>query len=223
MDVMIISMYSQSEIGDYETCLRYLAQLSPEIVLPKVMIKINSSLNILTEPQVMIASINCLNSIASTIFMSDKQNIKIDIHLYPLLMKLLEGLDVNDWEKLRSTFRLFGTLTELMPIIESESELKINNKITENELKLYLTKSQFENFVLEIIKRCFRAIENNSSVNAYHLDRDNFYESTDEQTVLNNGLNYSLKRVFSKCSLIIFEVINEKKLKLFISILMNIL
>ncbi len=215
MDVMMISMFSQSGKSDSETCLRYLAQLSPEIVLPKVMHKINSSLDTLTEPQRMIASINCLNTIASTIFMSTKQNIKIQTHLYPLLTNLLEGLDVNDSEKLRSTFTLFGTFAELMPIIEKESELEIKNNFTENELKLCLIESQFENFVLELIERCFKAIENISSINTYRLDRDDCDLLTDEQTVLNNGLNYSLKRILSKCSPLIFEVIKEKFKKKF--------
>jgi proteasome activator subunit 4 len=204
MDVMMISMFSQSGNSDSDTCLRYLAQLSPEIVLPKVTHKINTSLDTLTEPQRMIASINCLNTIASTIFMNTKQNIKIEIK------SLLEGLDVNDPEKLRSTFTLFATFTELMPIIESESELEISNNFIENELKLCLTESQFENFVLELIERCFKAIENISAINTYRLDRDNCDSLTDEQIDLNNGLNYSLKRILSKCSPLIFEVIKKK-------------
>jgi proteasome activator subunit 4 len=214
MDVMMISMFSQSGKSDSETCLRYLAQLSPEIVLPKVMHKINTSLDTLTEPQRMIASIDCLNTIASTIFMSTKQNIKIESHLYPLLTSLLEGLDVNDSEKLRSTFTLFGTFAELMPIIGDESELELNN-FTEIELKLCLTESQFEKLVLELIERCFKAIENISSINAYRLDRDNCDPLTDEQIVLNNGLNYSFKRILSKCSPLIFEVIKENFFKNF--------
>jgi hypothetical protein len=147
--------------------------------------------------------------------MSTKQNIKIQTHLYPLLTNLLEGLDVNDSEKLRSTFTLFGTFAELMPIIEKESELEIKNNFTENELKLCLIESQFENFVLELIERCFKAIENISSINTYRLDRDDCDLLTDEQTVLNNGLNYSLKRILSKCSPLIFEVIKEKFKKKF--------
>ncbi len=58
--------------------------------------KISTTLDTMIEPQRMIALIDRLNPIASTIFMSDKQNIDNQIQLQPLLIKLFEGLDVND-------------------------------------------------------------------------------------------------------------------------------
>ncbi len=179
IDIIMISMFNPSGCSDSEICLRYLVQLRPEIVIPKVLKESYTSLDILTEPHRLEASIICVTSILPTYLKWNKLYTEYDNELMPLLMPLLRGLDVNDIQKLKHIFRFFEAFATLVPLNDCSSIH--SNEMSEFEAQLCLSTCGLDSFVLELINKYFELIENSSSINTYRFDKSSNNSMTDEE------------------------------------------
>jgi len=205
IQIVMISMFSPSGSSDSETSLKYLVQLRPDIVIPKVLKELNQSLDTLTEPHRLEASINCLTAILPSIINNRKSYPEYAIGLFPLLTHLLVGLDVNDIEKLKAIFSLIETFAYLVPFVNCSTIQK--NNLSEAEIELCLSTAGFEDFVLILIDRCFELIKNSSEIDNYHLDQEERISMSDEESAVSNGIGNTLSRVLARCSPEIFKVI----------------
>jgi len=208
LDIVMISMFNPLGSSDSEASLRNLVQLRPKIVIPKVMKELNESLDTITEPHRLEASINCLTAILPTLINETKSYPEYATDLLPLLTHLLVGLDINDIEKLKSIFNLIETFACLVPLIDYSS---MDKKIcSQNEIELCLSTAGFEDFVLIFIDRCLELIKNSSDIDNYHIDQNNQNSMTDEELAVFMGIKDTLSRVLSGTSPQTFEVITSK-------------
>lgn len=204
-NVVMISMFSRFGSAESASALQNLSLLRPEIVIPPVLEKMYSALETLTEPHRLLASMQCVVSIARALVRGNKYYPEGPSHVLPLLLNSLNGLDVNDMKKCMVTFQFISTFATLIPIIDCSSAVDVRNDLSEAEVQLCLATAQFEDFVLQFMDRCFVLIENSSLEQTNRLDQDNEKMNT-EEGIIEVGLASTFGSILLQCSPPIFEV-----------------
>lgn len=96
MPVVLTSMFSQSGISSAALAFRDLSVLRPERVIPPLLDRLYGSYETLTEPNRLLASINCMASVVPAMVRPCKYFPQGPSHVVPLLLNSLPGIDSND-------------------------------------------------------------------------------------------------------------------------------
>ncbi|XP_021936150.1 proteasome activator complex subunit 4B-like isoform X2 [Zootermopsis nevadensis] len=168
--VAMQAMFSKMGLVEVSQALQHLATLRPAIIIPQIIDRMYSSLEVLTEPHKLTAAMQCMVAVARPMVQGGSYK-EGSTHVIPLLMSTLPGIDPNDIKKCFVTFQFISTFATLVPIVDCSSASKYWNSLTEEEETICLATADFEDFVLQFLDRCFALIES-SSMEVTRLERE---------------------------------------------------
>ncbi|KAL3232022.1 hypothetical protein MRX96_023105 [Rhipicephalus microplus] len=207
--VVLLSMFSKGGSSGAAVALQDLALLRPELVIPPVIDRLYSSLETLTEPHRLTAAMHCVLAVARSLVQGGRFFPEGPSHVVPLLNSCLPGIDPNDIRKCIVTFQFISTFATLVPLVDCSKAVNIRTDLTEIEQEVCLATAGFEDFVLQLMERCFSLIENSSLENPTRLDRDTDKMNT-EENILEVGLSSTFSSILTQCSPDIFRAALEK-------------
>ncbi|KAL6256285.1 hypothetical protein P5V15_012401 [Pogonomyrmex californicus] len=180
------AMFNKFCTNDAYQALQYLAAMRPNLVIPDILERMQSTFDSLTEPHKLTASIICMVAIAKPMVQGSR-NINEGyvysegpMHVLPLLFSLLPGIDANDIGKSFATFRLISVYAMLIPIVDSSKSTAI---MSEEERIICEATSRFEDFILQFLDRIFTFIDSSSSENVRLENNDGNSKSKLESMV----------------------------------------
>jgi len=153
-----LAMYSHLPPPNSQA-LQYLASLRPVSVIPPIIDSLYSALDSLTEPHKYTAAMLSLVSVARPLLEANEYKLG-PTHVIPLLMAVLPGIDPNDVRKCFITFQVITTFTSMIPLVDASKASEYWKDLTEEEEAVCAASSQFEDFVLEFMDRCFTLVDN---------------------------------------------------------------
>ncbi|XP_068688324.1 proteasome activator complex subunit 4-like isoform X1 [Montipora foliosa] len=166
---VMLAVFNKTGSFDAAGALQNLALIKPDVVLPTLLDKLYVALATLTEPHQLIATLNCVTSVARALVRPDASYPAGRHHVLPLLQLVLPGIDPNDFRKSLGTFMFISTVVCLVPVVDCSEAVGVV-EMTEDEKELCFATAQFEDFVLQFMDRCFVMIENSSFENTSELD-----------------------------------------------------
>ncbi|GAB6022437.1 hypothetical protein CHUAL_006550 [Chamberlinius hualienensis] len=181
---VLLSMFAKSSCVDAGIALKHLACLRPELIIPAVLERFYSSVETLTEPHRLVAVIHCLCKILPSLVEGGKFNSNDPANVLPILTLCLPGIDSNDIQKTLATFQLISSLVIMVPLVDCTPALQESNDLTEFERELCSATSQFEDFVLQFMDRCFLLIENTCTAVSMTNDCSLEIISTEEEYIV---------------------------------------
>lgn len=168
LPVAMTAMFNKFCVNDACQALQQLATMRPNLVIPDMLERMQSTFDSLTEPHKLTASMICMVAVARPMVQGSRNINKGygysegPVHVLPLLFSLLPGIDPNDVGKTFATFRLISVYATLIPIVDSSRSTAV---MTEEERIVCEATSRFEDFVLQFLDRVFIFIESSSSEN----------------------------------------------------------
>ncbi|CAN7938235.1 unnamed protein product [Ixodes hexagonus] len=202
--VVLLSMFGKGGSSGAAMALQNLALLRPELVIPPVIERLYSALETLTEPHRLTAAMHCVVAVARSLVLGGSYFPEGPSHVMPLLSSCLPGIDPNDIKKCIVTFQFISTFATLIPLVDCSKAVSIRTDMTELEQEVCLATAEFEDFVLQLMGRCFSLIENSSLENPTRLDRDTDKMNT-EENILEVGLASTFSSILAQCSPDIFQ------------------
>lgn len=207
--VVLLSMFGKGGSSGAAMALQNLALLRPELVIPPVIERLYSALETLTEPHRLTAAMHCVVAVARSLVLGGSYFPEGPSHVLPLLSSCLPGIDPNDIKKCIVTFQFISTFATLIPLVDCSKAVSVRNDLTELEQEVCLATAGFEDFVLQLMGRCFSLIENSSLENPTRLDRDTDKMNT-EENILEVGLASTFSSILAQCSPDIFKAALSK-------------
>uniref|UniRef100_A0A3Q4HEW2 Proteasome activator Blm10 mid region domain-containing protein n=1 Tax=Neolamprologus brichardi TaxID=32507 RepID=A0A3Q4HEW2_NEOBR len=212
----LLAMFSKTDSTDAAYALQNLALLTPELVIPPVLEKTYAAMETLTEPHTLTATLSCMIGMARSLVSPNNHYPEGRVHVLPLLMGSLPGVDPNDFSKCMITFQFITTFTTLVPLVDCSSAPSQRNDLTEfffSSMAL-LTFSLLRS-VLSVclcicvsLCRCFALIDSST------LEQTRDEMETDTQTHLESlvelGLSSTVSTILTQCSLEIYKVALQK-------------
>uniref|UniRef100_A0A1B6EFE2 Proteasome activator complex subunit 4 C-terminal domain-containing protein n=1 Tax=Clastoptera arizonana TaxID=38151 RepID=A0A1B6EFE2_9HEMI len=159
MKPAVMAAYMSKVESNIHQAIHYLAILRPNIIIPPIIDKLYSTMDSLTEPHKYTSTLNCATVIARPL-MEDGLYKEGRTHVLPLLFSMLPGIDTNDVYKSFTTLRFITMFTCLIPIVDCSAASKYWDDLTPEEELLCEATSQFEDFVLQFMDKCFFFVEN---------------------------------------------------------------
>ncbi|XP_076047764.1 proteasome activator complex subunit 4-like isoform X2 [Oratosquilla oratoria] len=187
-----LAMFSKLGAHDAGSIFHYLSLLRPEIVIPPLLEQLYLSLETMTEPHRLTASLQCVSSVARALVKGGKYYPEGPTHVIPLLMLSLPGIDPNDIKKCMVTFHFISTLITLVPLVDCSAAVDQVEDLTDVEQQVCLQTAGFEDFVLQFIDRSFALIENSALEQTTQLDRE-----TEKMNGQENMVEMGLSSTFS--------------------------
>ncbi|XP_077359602.1 proteasome activator complex subunit 4B-like [Festucalex cinctus] len=204
----LLSMFSKTGSTDAAFALQNLALLTPQLAIPPVLEKTYAAMETLTEPHTLTATLSCMIGMARSLVAPSEHYPEGRLHVLPLLMGSLPGVDPNDFSKCMITFQFITTFTTLVPLVDCSAAPCRHGNLSEIERELCFASAEFEDFVLQFLDRCFAVIDSS----ALEQTRDD--TETDTQTQLESlvelGLASTVSTVLTQCSTHIYMVALEK-------------
>lgn len=145
---------------DVGSTLQSLATLRPGLILPTLVQRLYSSLETVTEPHKLTASLFSVVGVSRCLVTYCPEYPEGQTHVLPLLFATLPGIDTNDLRKSMVTFQYISTFATFIPFVNNSVEAASLNDLSEEESKIYSQSAQFEDFIVEFLNRCFAIIEN---------------------------------------------------------------
>lgn len=168
LPVTMAAMFNKLSVTDASYALQYLATMRPNLVIPYVLDRVSSTLDmssVTIESHKLIATLNCMEAIARPMAEGSK-NVNEGYtypegprHILPLLSLLLFNIDPNNPEKCFLAFRLISVYACYIPIVDTSKPVAT---IDEEERLDYETASGFEDFVLQFLDKIFSFIDHSS-------------------------------------------------------------
>ncbi|XP_014486142.1 PREDICTED: proteasome activator complex subunit 4B-like [Dinoponera quadriceps] len=165
MPLAMTAMFSKFGVNDACHALQHLATMRPNLVIPDVLERMYSTLDSLTEPHKLTASMICMVAVARPMVQGSRNINKGytypegPTHVLPLLFSSLPGIDPNDIGKCFATFRLISVYATMIPIVDSS---RSTASMTEEERMICEATSRFEDFILQFLDRVFMFIDSSS-------------------------------------------------------------
>ncbi|KAK8767206.1 hypothetical protein V5799_006012 [Amblyomma americanum] len=213
--VVLLSMFSKGGSSGAAVALQDLSLLRPELVIPPVIERLYSSLETLTEPHRLTAAMHCVVAVARSLVRGGRFFAEGPSHVVPLLNSCLPGIDPNDIRKCIVTFQFISTFATLVPLVDCSKAVGLRKDLSEVEQDVCLATAGFEDFVLQLMGRCFSLIENSSLESPTRLDRDTEKMNT-EENILEVGLASTFSSILTQSSPEIYKAA-LKKLHSFVS------
>ncbi|GAV04190.1 hypothetical protein RvY_14503 [Ramazzottius varieornatus] len=155
----LLSMYSKNMMSRLETlfALKSLGELTPDLIVPELLDHLYPSLDSLTEPHRLTASLSAMTICTRSLFGIEGGR----KHVVPLLMAVLPGIDSNDFKKSACAFQFITCVLSFVPL-EDCSRYAERPELTEEERELCYASAGFEEFALQCIERCLTYISNST-------------------------------------------------------------
>uniref|UniRef100_A0A8C5CEE9 Uncharacterized protein n=1 Tax=Gadus morhua TaxID=8049 RepID=A0A8C5CEE9_GADMO len=203
----LLAMFSKTGSMEAAFALQHLALLSPQLTIPP------RAGETLTEPHTLTATLSCMVGMARSLVSPGNSYPEGRVHVLPLLMGALPGVDPNDFSKCMVTFQFIATLTTLVPLVDCSSAPSQRSDLTEvhtMETELCFVSAQFEDFVLQFLDR-YGAF---SLVDSSALEQTRGETETDTQNQLESllelGLTSTVGTILTQCSPEIYQVALRK-------------
>ena len=94
-DIVLTAIFSKTNFNDAIKTFQYLCFLRPDLMLPALIDKLYTSLHTLAEPHRYPPLLACLVSVPREIVCMKETR----LHVIPLLIAVLPGIDINDLNK----------------------------------------------------------------------------------------------------------------------------
>lgn len=213
LPVLEVSIHRKTFFGIICSTFQSLSYFRPELVVPKLLDNLWSSLDTLTEPHRLT---NCLHIgayLAPVICRPNPYFPQSQQNVIPLLVAALPGIDPNDSNKMVTTAIFMYSFINNISLVDCSAAVDERDDLSEHEISACLSTAQAEHFVCEFIERVFRLIETFS--NAHHQSESNF---TSEQIDMQNAvkinheellvlymINTMFRSILNNCSPAIFD------------------
>lgn len=195
-NTVFMCMFSKYGSQDSAVALRHLSTMRPELIVPPLLEKMKPALETLIEPHRLIACMNCVVSVARSMMNASKWYPEGRLHVLPLLILALPGIDPNDFKKCLVTFQMISTFVSHVPIVDCSEAPLLRSDLTDAEIELCSHTAQFEDFVLQFVDRVFALIENSTQEHVHgNQDRLN-----PEQAIIEKALASTFTSVLQQCS-----------------------
>ncbi|CAF4145551.1 unnamed protein product [Rotaria sp. Silwood2] len=162
----------------------------------------------MTEPHRFTSIMNCLTRITRQIVQQTSCYSQGQIYVLPLLMSVLPGIDLNDFDKTSITLDFFDTIFMLITCADCSSAVQTRNDLSDIEKQVCLSTKKFIDFIHEFLERIFYMIKILST------ETSDTNEFTTEINIDNVLIELKLKSIMTnivqRCSNEIFQVIQEK-------------
>lgn len=203
-------MYSRMGAADVGKIFKHLADLRPESIIPDVIERVYLTLDSLTEPHKMTASLQCLVSIARAMVSGHNGYTTGKTHVIPILYATLPGIDPNDFKKTSVTLQFLTSFALLVPIIDCSRAGQYYNDLTDEELLICGQTAEFESFVLQYLDKIFALIESSSQdvIRMEQTDGDSLRSKL--ETIAESLLQSSTHGILGQCSQDIIASANRK-------------
>ncbi|KAK3731823.1 hypothetical protein QZH41_020179, partial [Actinostola sp. cb2023] len=208
---VMLAIFNKFGSFDAANSLQHLAMMKPDLVLPTLLDKLYTALDTLIEPHQLTATLNCVTSVARAMVKSDGSYPAGKSHVLPLLQLILPGIDPNDFRKAVATFTFISTIISLVPVVDCSEAVGVV-EMTDEEKELCLTTSQFEDFVLQFMDRCFSLIESSSFENVSELDSSLFKSDQrhSQEGIIGMGVASTFHAILMQSSPQIYKVALQK-------------
>ncbi|KAF7667140.1 hypothetical protein LDENG_00077040 [Lucifuga dentata] len=204
----LLAMFSKTGSTDAAYALQNLALLTPQLAIPPVLEKTYAAMETLTEPHTLTTTLSCMIGMARSLVSANSHYPEGRMHVLPLLMGSLPGVDPNDFRKCMITFQFISTFTTLVPLVDCSSSTSQHSDLTEIEKDLCFASAEFEDFILQFLDRCFALIDSST------LEQTRDEMETDTQTHLESqvelGLSSTVSTILTQCSMEIYKVALQK-------------
>jgi len=201
LPVVVTSMFNQSGVSTAALAFRELAVLKPEKVIPPLLERLYGSYETLTEPHRLLASINCMASVVPAMVRPSKNFQGGQNHVVPLLLNSLPGIDSNDMRKCITVFRFIATLAAHVRMKDYSYLVNERQDLTAEEQQLCLSTSQFEDFVIQFLDKCFVLIENSTSAHTFsNPDLDNQVFRSGEEGIIEAAISSVTLSILAQAS-----------------------
>lgn len=180
MPIVLTSMFNQAGISSAALAFRDLSVLRPEKVIPPLLDRLYGSYETLTEPHRLQASINCMASVLPAMLRPCKYFPDGPSHVVPLLLNSLPGIDSNDMRKTIAVLRFVATLASQIRMKDHSNLVEERPELTYQEQQMCLATSQFEDFVIQFLDKCFILIENTTTASLSNLDQESHLKNGEE-------------------------------------------
>ncbi|CAF1238427.1 unnamed protein product [Rotaria sordida] len=189
-----------------ETC-QYLAMLRPESIVSPIVDKLLLSINNLIEAHRFTSLMHCLKRMTRQLVRQTSSYSQGQTYIIPLLMSVLPGIDLNDFEKTSVTLDFFDAIFMLISCVDCSSAIDVRHDLNEIEKEVCLSTAKFEDFITKFLDRIFQMINILSTdfsdavnINEKHTDHDN----------LQVKLTSIMISILQQCSSNIFRMIKKK-------------
>ncbi|CAF4900893.1 unnamed protein product, partial [Rotaria sp. Silwood1] len=126
-----ISIFNKDHNKEAAEACQYLSMLRPELIVPSLVEQLFSSIDNMTEPHRFTSIINCLTRIARQIVRQTSSYSEGQIYVLPLLMSVLPGIDLNDFQKITVTLEFLDTILKLITCVDCSSAVHTRTDLTE--------------------------------------------------------------------------------------------
>lgn len=186
--------------ADVGRIFKHLADLRPELIIPSVIERVYQTLDSLTEPNKMTASLLCLVSVSRALVAGHMGYTTGKTHVIPILYATLPGIDSNDFRKTSITFEFLTSFALLVPIVDCSKAGLYWDDLTEEEMLVCDQTAEFEGFVLQYLDKVFTLIEASSqeSIRMEQSDIDNLRSRL--ESVAEASLQSSTHGILGQCS-----------------------
>lgn len=186
--------------ADVGQIFKHLADLRPELIIPTVIERVYQTLDSLTEPHKMTASLQCLVSVSRAMVSGHNGYTLGKTHVIPILYATLPGIDSNDFRKTTITLEFLTSFALLVPIIDCSKAGLYWDDMTEEEMLICDQTAEFEGFVLQYLDKVFTLIESSSqeSIRMEQSDIDNLRSKL--ESVAEASLQSSTHGILGQCS-----------------------
>lgn len=156
------AMYSKVNSHDVGKLFKHLADLRPELIIPDVIDRVYTTLDSLTEPHKMTASLQSLVSVSRALVSGHNGYTTGKTHVIPILYAILPGIDPNDFRKTSITLEFLTSFALLVPIIDCSKAGQYYEDLTDEEILICDQTAEFEGFVIQYLDKVFAIIESSS-------------------------------------------------------------
>ncbi|XP_034049345.1 proteasome activator complex subunit 4B-like [Thalassophryne amazonica] len=204
----LLAMFSKTGSTNAAYALQNLALLAPELAIAPVLEKTYASMVTLTEPHTLTATLSCMVGMARSIVSANSNYPEGRVHVLPLLIGSLPGVDPNDFSKCMITFQFITTFTTLVPLVDCFSAPSRHSDLDEIEKSLCFASAEFEDFILQFLDRCFVLI--GSSTLEQTRDETEADTQTQLERLVELGISSTVSTVLTQCSTKIYKVALQK-------------
>lgn len=161
--VALQAIYSRMNTNDVGKIFKVLAELRPDLIIPGVIERLYNSLEVLTEPHKLTASLQTLMKVARPLVTGHQGYVEGKAQVIPIMMALLPGLDPNDFRKTCLVLQFYVSFSLLVPMVDCSRAAQFYDDLTEEESLLCEQTAVMEDFVLQFMDRIFVLIDASSS------------------------------------------------------------
>lgn len=194
------AIYSRVGALNVSRIFKLLAELRPELIIPGVIERVYSTLDSLTEPHKMTASLHCLVSVSRPLVAGHNGYTAGRTHVIPILFASLPGIDPNDFRKTSITFDFLTSFALLVPLIDCSKAGVHWSDLSDEEMLICDQTADLEVFVLQYLERVFALIESSSQVSIRMEQSDIENLRSKLEAVIEASLQSSTHGILGQCS-----------------------